>query len=176
MVEVTEAVSPGRTVGDKALLADTPALEEQSVLGEDESCQFPPQPPPASLPAPPPVPGKPVDARLVRTGSYGNTLVREDWACRGKSLRDTLQWTAPFFKSKKSEKEEENDNCIGGLRNPWKAVTRNQGLATAGSAVWDIFEEVVHAHPDAMTIADTLGTSSAEEPPEEAVHLYRSKI
>ena len=118
MVEATEAVSPGRTVGDKALLADTPALEEQSVLGEDESCQFPPQPPPASLPAPPPVPGKPVDARLVRTGSYGNTLLREDWACRGKSLRDTLQWTAPFFKSKKSEREEENDNCIGGLRNP----------------------------------------------------------
>ena len=112
MVVVSEAASTDRTVGDKALLADAPALEDQSVSGEDEFRQFPPQPPPASLPAPPPVLGNPVDARRVRAGSYGNTLVREDWACRGKSLRDTLQWTAPFFKSKKSERErrEENDN------------------------------------------------------------------
>ena len=83
----------------------------------------------------------------------------------------------PFFsKSKKSEREEENDNCIGGLRNPWKAVTRNQGLATAGAAVWDIFKEVVQAHPESMIIADTVGTSAAKEPPDEAVHLYRSKM
>ena len=55
-------------------------------------------------------------------------------------------------------------------------MTRNQGLATAGAAVWDIFEEVVQTHPEAMMIADTVGTSSAKEPSEEAVHLYQRKM
>ena len=49
-------------------------------------------------------------------------------------------------------------------------------IATAGAAVWDIFEEVVQAHPKSMIIADTLGTSAAEEPPDEAVHLYRFRM
>ena len=39
-----------------------------------------------------------------------------------------------------------------------------------------IFEEVLQGFPEALAVADTVGTTTAGEPPEDAIHLYRSKM
>ena len=66
--------------------------------------------------------------------------------------------------SKKQVREAENDQCVGGMRNPNSAVARNPQLQRIGSSVRRVLDEAVRDFPEILKLTRALkGDVNAEE-------------
>ena len=45
--------------------------------------------------------------------------------------------------SKKAQRDKENDNCVGGLRNPWRAMAKVRGWSNVGRLAWRAMQTVL---------------------------------
>ena len=64
--------------------------------------------------------------------------------------------------NKKQKRESDNEMCIGGMRNPGKAVSRLTRLQTAGKDVWRLWERFYEDHPKAKETAENYGSGCCE--------------
>ena len=87
-------------------------------------------------------------------------------------MKGALAWQPPTLEeSRRARREQENERALGGLRNPWKAVGKVPGLRTMGKVIRAAFDRVIKKFPNALRLADKLGTPDAEEPDEEILEL-----
>ena len=70
--------------------------------------------------------------RLVRVGLHGNVLVRSDGVQEATSPGGAGAVSVPS--SSREMREEENAQCAGGMRSPWRAVRRS--LRCAAREPW----------------------------------------
>ena len=64
--------------------------------------------------------------------------------------------------SKKARRQEENDFCLGGMRNPQLALDRMAVLAEAGMDMTRLWKAFVEGVPEALEPAKTYGTDRCE--------------
>jgi hypothetical protein len=114
---------------------------------------------------------------LVRSGRFGNQLIRKSEHEAQQELRENLLWESPPGQvSKKVIREKENERALGGLRNPWIAVGKNHGLQQLGARVRAAFDNLLLLYPSAVDVADTLGTEDAKEPDPNIIDEYRRLV
>ena len=91
---------------------------------------------------------RPRQERLVRSSPRGNQLVRESDLRQQQNIKESLEWGTPTSGfSKKATREWENEQALGGLRNPWIAVAKNTGLKWLGSRVRRAFDRLLVKFP-----------------------------
>ncbi len=78
--------------------------------------------------------------------------------------------------SNKFVKERENNECIGGCRNPAKAVAKNLGLRAIGRRVASYFCDFVARVPETLKIGERYGTADFMGPPEKSVTDFRAGL
>jgi len=93
---------------------------------------------------------------LVRVGSWDNVLVRSDLVTYPAEKRAAA---APCTDtpSRAERRGRENDECIGGLRSPWKAVRRIPGLSRVGGLLREVLEEELNKDPKLMEVVGLFG-------------------
>ena len=98
---------------------------------------------------------------MVRVGTWGNVLVRSDAV---KYETEPISAAAPCVTAptQKARRSQENADCIGGMRSPWKAVRRLPSLAAAGARVREALEAEVNADEGLIGIVDLLGKEVGE--------------
>ena len=98
---------------------------------------------------------------LVRAGRWGNVLVRSDEVCYRPEPRSAA---APCTSelSNKERRAQENADCIGGLRSPWKAVRKFPQLARTAALVRGALEGEFAQDPRLVDVVDMLGKDVAE--------------
>ena len=64
--------------------------------------------------------------------------------------------------SKKERWAQENADCVGGLRSPWKAVRRFPQMARAAALVREVLEREFDQDPKLVNVVDLLGQDVAE--------------
>lgn len=67
--------------------------------------------------------------------------------------------------SKQERREQENETCIGGMRDPRKAVAQSQSWQSWGTGASKVISEALAKHPDFVSMVGKLG---AEMSPEDA--------
>ena len=94
---------------------------------------------------------------LVRTGAWGNALVRADLV---RYPKEKISAAAPCTAepSRRSRRAQENVDCIGGMRSPWRAVRRLPRLAWAAAKIRKVIEQEIDADSAMIDIVDWLGT------------------
>ena len=60
----------------------------------------------------------------------------------------------------KKQKREDNTMCIGGMRNPGKAIQRMTSMQNAGKDVARLWERFYESHPEARKTAETYGSAT----------------
>ena len=80
-----------------------------------------------------------VGSNFVRCGRHSNVLVREDLVASAKPATGTAEPRAEQL-SKSELREQQNPACIGGLRDPRRAVARSPSLQSTGVAVREVIE------------------------------------
>ncbi len=91
---------------------------------------------------------------MVRKGKFQNKLVREE-------LLDHQSVQEP---SKKQVREEENHTCLGGMRNPRRAVEKSHKWQTWGRSAREALDEALSLSPGFLKVVGRLGADMA--PPE----------
>ena len=87
----------------------------------------------------------------MRSGPWGNQLVTEAELRRRLETKSALEWgTSTREPSKKEVREWENEQALGGLRNPWVAVAKNSGLKWLGTRVRRAFNRLLVTFPRAL--------------------------
>jgi hypothetical protein len=113
---------------------------------------------------------------MVKQGTWGNCLVRQD-SSEDNLVRAAL---APSLRSqpesKKLRREQENVDCVGGLRNPTSAVARNSGLQRLGAELREFFGKLFAEHPRLLTVAELAGIKDFQGPPREDVILVQKSL
>ena len=69
--------------------------------------------------------------------------------------------------TKKETREKENDECMGGMRNPHIAVSRLPALRDAGARMSRVLDDVLRNSPEVLSAVESLG---AEMDAEQAAH------
>ena len=81
---------------------------------------------------------------MVRAGRFGNQLTRKSEYEAQQELRENLLWKSlPGQQSKKGTREKENEQALGGLRNPRIAVDKNHGLQRLGARIRAAFDKLL---------------------------------
>ena len=114
---------------------------------------------------------------MVRVGTYGDSLVTVTAKKNWDALAKRLSW-APRAddNTRKAVRERENEQAIGGMRNPWVPVARNSGLSFMGRIVRRCFVALVKCFPEALEVADHTGKEDAKEPPEHILDDYKWRV
>ena len=78
----------------------------------------------------------------------------------------------PKNPTKRQQKEQENADCMGGMRNPSRAVSRNGALRFTSRKVKGVVEAFLKEKASRIDIATLFGSEGYQGPdPEEVVHL-----
>lgn len=91
----------------------------------------------------------------VQKGAYTNKLLQCELGPDAKKRRAGQV-------SAKEEREQENEECIGGMRNPHHAVAKNSGWVSWGRAARAALDEVLQLHPEVLRLVDRLGTEMSD--------------
>ena len=77
---------------------------------------------------------------LVRVGGWSNVLVRSDIV---QYRPERVSAAAPCLSesSRKTRRAQENAECIGGMRSPWKTVRKLPHLRVAARKVREVLEQ-----------------------------------
>ena len=78
--------------------------------------------------------------------------------------------------SEKMRREQENQDCIGGMRNPNSAVARNGALRAVGLRLRRRFEDFVKVHPAILEIGQNFGSASYTGPSADSIERLRDTI
>lgn len=78
--------------------------------------------------------------------------------------RDCGNMARTGAETRKERREAENLKHIGGMRNPATAVGMVPGLGAVGLDIYRRFTEFASQHPEALAVADSLGTKDYEGP------------
>ena len=99
---------------------------------------------------------------LVKAGRWGNVLVRSDEVRYDSEPRAAA---APCTNelSNKERRAQENADCVGGLRSPWKAVRRLPRLALTAASVRGVMDGEFAQDPKLIEVVDMLGKDVAED-------------
>ena len=81
-----------------------------------------------------------VGSNFVRCGRHSNVLVREDLVVGAKSATDAAEINTKQM-SKSELREQQNAECVGGLRDPRRAVARSLALQRTGLAVREVIDK-----------------------------------
>ena len=77
------------------------------------------------------------------------------------------------LKSRREVRENENAQCVGGMRNPHLAVRRNAGLACVGNIVRACFQRFSISHPTALEVGQRFGDTDYKSPDESLAEEFR---
>ena len=78
----------------------------------------------------------------------------------------------PKNPTKRQQKEQENADCMGGMRNPSRAVSRNGALRLTSRKVKGVVEAFLKEKASRIDIATLFGSEGYQGPdPEEVLHL-----
>lgn len=91
----------------------------------------------------------------VQKGTYTNKLLRYELGPDAKNRRVGQV-------SAKEEREQENEECIGGMRNPRHAVAKSSGWVSWGRSARVALDEVLQLHPEVLCLVDRLGTEMSD--------------
>ena len=93
---------------------------------------------------------------LVRIGAWGNSLVRSDFVQYPKVQ---VSAAAPCVAepSRRSRRAQENLDCIGGMRSPWRAVRRLPSLRWTAAKVRKVLEQEFEVDGSLVGVVDLLG-------------------
>ena len=94
--------------------------------------------------------------RLVRAGMRGNALVRADAVAYAPERRAAAASLAAE-PSARERRAQENADCIGGMRSPWKAVRKLPRVARTSAVVRGMLEDELDANPKLLEVVDLLG-------------------
>ena len=92
-------------------------------------------------------------ADFDKVGRWGNTLL----ARRPASGPLHLHKLPTSSESNKERRARENQDCIGGMRSPWRSVRRLPKLQTVGQQMRGILEQVINDNPSLVTIPSRFG-------------------
>lgn len=111
-------------------------------------------PPPAAAPA------------FVRVGRFGNVLVRTGPGQVTPVGHDTVGRSAKDISTLygvrgRDVREQENSECVGGLRNPNKACARSPQLRAGGVTLRALADEAIRCAPQLLLAADHFGQDAA---------------
>ena len=81
-------------------------------------------------------------SELQKRGKFGNTLVRVEVQKKVESAK------VADLKSKKEVREKENEECLGGMRNPNKAVAGSKKWQEVGKKMSDVLDDVLKESPE----------------------------
>ena len=90
-----------------------------------------------------------------------------------EGLPSRAQESAPRRASAKTEREWENQRCIGGLRSPWRAVQGNPQTAAVGRLLRAALEKALKEHPALEKTVD--GGVLDEEAPEQVAAMAAAR-
>ena len=93
---------------------------------------------------------------LVKVGGWDNVLVRSDIV---RYRPERMSAAAPCLSesSRKTRRAQENAECIGGLRSPWKTVRKLPRLRAAARKVREVLEHEFANDADLANVVDLLG-------------------
>ena len=69
------------------------------------------------------------------------------WSPTPRVPKAAANWSM-LSSSIKEKREEENEEAVGGLRTPWKAVRKNPKLAVVGKRIRTALEEALDENPE----------------------------
>ena len=93
---------------------------------------------------------------LVKVGGWDNVLVRSD-IVRYRPERVSAAAPCLSESSRKTRRAQENAECIGGLRSPWKTVRKLPRLRVAARKVREVLEHEFANDADLANVVDLLG-------------------
>ena len=93
---------------------------------------------------------------LVRVGGWSNVLVRSD-IVRYRPERVSAAAPCLSESSRKTRRAQENAECIGGMRSPWKTVRKLPRLRVAARKVREVLEQEFAKDADLANVVDLLG-------------------
>ena len=99
--------------------------------------------------------GIPSPGEYIREGAYANKLLRPEFDPSRKRQRTNQT-------SSKEAREQENDECVGGMRNPHHAVAKGSGWISWGRQARVTLDEVLRRHPGVLQLVDRLGTEMSD--------------
>ena len=99
--------------------------------------------------------GIPSPGEYIREGAYANKLLRPEFDLSRKRQRTNQT-------SSKEAREQENDECVGGMRNPHHAVAKGSGWISWGRQARVTLDEVLRRHPGVLQLVDRLGTEMSD--------------
>ena len=91
--------------------------------------------------------------KKVKVGRFGNALVPTEEA-RVEGLPTMRQETRPARASAKSQREQANEECLGGLRSPWRSAEALHVSGAVGAKVRKALEQALVEHPALLLAAD----------------------
>lgn len=96
---------------------------------------------------------------MVKLGKWGNSLVQAELV-KADAQTATGRWwcSKPRQESGKAVREQENRECVGGLRSPWKDIRGNSARRLLGEQIRAKIVEFIEADP---SIVEDLLTGSA---------------
>ena len=93
---------------------------------------------------------------LVKVGGWDNVLVRSD-IVRYRPERVSAAAPCLSESSRKTRRAQENAECIGGLRSPWKTVRKLLRLRVAARKFREVLEHEFANDADLANVVDLLG-------------------
>ena len=84
----------------------------------------------------------------------------------GRAPRDSLR----------ARKAAEDDEFLGGMRNPTQAVTRVKGLASMGAKVSNMYLKFEQRHPEAKQVGELYGNKHYSGPSKELVRKFAAEL
>ena len=137
-------------------------------------------------------------AALVRVGYWSNSLVRTDLHEQTQSgnrpakahaethfeqaspaLGGPLPLPVPVTETRRMAREQENRQCIGGMRHPWRTLQRCPQMQEAGRKLRRILMSAIAAEPKWLRLIDRLGDktfAARGSQTERELHLAVSRL
>ena len=111
-----------------------------------------------------------VQSELMKIGKFQNKLIVADIPEENKEIR-LLRGL-----SRKEERDQENEACIGGLRNPNRAVAKLPKLRTTATGIRRVLENVLDKNFEFVDMVSKIRNGDAGELPEAAVQEARREL
>ncbi|CAK0899124.1 unnamed protein product [Prorocentrum cordatum] len=112
---------------------------------------------------------------MRRVGRFGNALVRDVPELQWKGAEDTKHGTF-MAQSAKQQWDAESSRCIGGMRNPARAVAMVLGLRRVGQDIAEAFKHFYEAHAGASALAWEIGDKECKGPEQDLIVAWRAQL
>lgn len=112
----------------------------------------------------------PVENSMVLTGKWKNVLKRKSLPQEGRSVRARLEFTTPLKGKRKvaSDKHDEEEQYLGGMRNPRQALQRLPGYRQAGIVIYKVLISHLEKNQELRDAClDAIGCEDANAGPAE---------